>query len=249
MIRKLLALGGLILGCGGIGLFIALGLSVWTLKTEVNQQSEALATTAHNAGVEANRAIQFVEAVIRQAEKDLEDTRGRSASKPARPSSIFEMALAQSASRRLAGSVDRAHGAVVTASDAVVVAEAALRVFNKSQDLQQLFGVQPSQMHATKTTLDKASSELRQAQSALGGSPTTEQLNAVDHALGQARGFTNEMARVVEIARERVDTTHAAVDRWMRLIAVSTTLISALAAVGQFFLARYCWRTLRGMPA
>jgi hydrogenase maturation protease len=249
MMRKLLALVGLVIACGGIGLFIALAVYVWSLKSEVNQQAGTLANRAHRAGDEADRAIAFVRDVIDQAGRDLEYARKQTVPKPRKPVSVFEMALAQSASKRLAGSVDRAHGAVVTASDAVVVAEAALRVFDKSEELQQLFGVQPSQVDATKTTLDKASSELRQAQSALGGAPTLEQLNAVDNALGQAVGFTDEMARVVEIARGRVDATRTSVDRWSWRIAIATTLMSALAAVGQLFMARYCWRTLRGQPA
>jgi hydrogenase maturation protease len=249
MARKLVSLVCLVVGCGGIGLFVALSVYVWSLKTEVNQQTETLAVKAHKAGDEADRAVAFVRDVIAQAGRDLEYTRRQTQPRPRKPISVFEMALAQSASKRLAGSVDRAHGAVVTASDAVVVAEAALRVFNKSEELQQLFGIQPSQFDATKTTLDKASSELRQAQSALGGPPTPEQLNAVDNALDQAEGFTNEMSRVVEIARARVDTTRANVDRWSWRITIATTVVSALAAVGQFFMARYFWRTLRGLPA
>src|SRR5262249_18294708 len=100
-----------------------------------------------------------------------------------------------------------------------------------------------------------AASELRQAQSALGPSvsngtpPPPELLNAVDNALGQARGFTNELAKVVTTVRGRVDDTKALVDRWTLQLAVGISLISALATIGQFFLARYCWRTLRGLPA
>jgi len=249
MFRKLLALVGLIVACAGLGLFVALGIYVWPLKTEVNAQTETLAAKAHKAGDEADRAIDFVRDVIAQAGSDLDYARSRAIPRPAKPVSVFEMALAQSASKRLAGSVDRAHGAVVTASDAVVVAEAALRVFDKSEELQHLFGIQPSQVDATKTTLDRASSELRHAQSALGGTPTPEQLNAVDNALVQARGFTDEMARVVVIARGRVDATRTSVDRWSWWIAVATTLAGALAALGQFFMARFWWRTLRGLPA
>jgi hydrogenase maturation protease len=251
MIRKSLTLAGLMVACAGIGLFIAIGIYVWSLKSEVNRQTETLARKAHDAGNEADRAIDFVRKVIAQAQADLADARKLAASKarPARPMSMFELAMARTASQRLAGSVDRAHGAVVTASDAVVVAEAALQVFNESTELKDLLGVQPSQMAATKSTIDKARSELRQAQTALGGDPTPEQLNAVDSALVQGEDFTNETAQVVETVRRRVDATKTTVDWWSLWIAVSTSVLCTLASVGQLFMARYCWRTLRGQPA
>lgn len=251
MTRKLIALVGLVVGCGGMGLFIALGIYVWSLKVEVNQQIEALAAKARGAGDEADRAIKFVENVIKQANDDLAYARKHAAAtaRPARPMSMFELAMARTASQRLAGSVDRAQGAVATASDAVVVAEAALQVFSDSTELKDLLGVQPGQLAATQSTIDKARSELRQARTALGGDPTHEQLNAVDNALDQAQGFTDEMARVVETVRRRVDVTRISVHRWSLRIAIGTTLLCALAAVGQFFMARYFWRTLRGLPA
>jgi hypothetical protein len=252
MIRKLMALVGLVIACGGIGLFVALGIYVWSLKTEVNKQTATLTANANRAGDEADKAIGFVDDVINQAKVDLENARPTAARKT-RPVSALEMALAQSASARLAGSVDQAQGAVVTASDAVVVAEAALKVFDKvfdeNPDLNRLLGVQPSQVDATKSTLYKASSELRHAQSALGGTPTTEQLNAVDIALNQAQGFTQELSKVVNTIRKRVNTTRATVDQWTWRIAIGTTLVSLLAGIGQLFMARYFWRNLRGQPA
>ncbi len=251
MMRKLVALVGLVVACGGIGLFVALGIYIWSLKAEVNRQTETLAAKAQGAGDEADRAIDFVRKVIEQADVDLANARKVAAAtaRPAKPMSMFELAMARTASQRLAGSVDRAHGAVVTASDAVVVAEAALQVFNESTELKDLLGVQPGQLAATQNTIDKARSELRQARSALGGDPTPEQLNAVDSALEQAQGFTNEMARVVETVRQRVNTTKTAVAWWSLRIATGTTLLCALAAVGQLFMARYFWRGLRGLPA
>jgi hydrogenase maturation protease len=251
MIRKLFALAGLLIACVGIGLFIALGVSVWSIKTEVNKQSDTLATLAHRAGNDADRAIEFVRSVISQAETDL--TSVRPAAKPSRPVSVFEMAMAQSASKRLAGSVDQAQGAVVAASDAVAVAEAALKVFDQAMvenpQLKGFLRVQPSQVDATQSTLRKAATELKQAQSALGGAPTQEQLNAVDIALAQAREFTDQLTNVVETARLRVEATKSTVDRWSWRIAMATTILCGLAAVGQLFMARFCWRTLRGLPA
>ena len=143
----------------------------------------------------------------------------------------------------------------MTASDAVTVAEAALEVFSGNTELKQLIGVQPDQLNVTKSTLGKAAIELRDVKTVLGmpvstdGPLTTEQLNAVNNALGQARGFTNDLEKVVANARGRVNEAKVSVERWTWRIAVATTAISILAAVGQFFLARYCLRTLRGIPA
>jgi hypothetical protein len=127
--------------------------------------------------------------------------------------------------------------------------EAFKGVFEDNPDLNRILGVEPSQVDATKSTLSRASAELRQAQSALGGTPTPEQLNAVDIALGQARGFTDQLTAVVDTFRNRVNTTRKSIDQWSWRIAIGTTLISALAGVGQLFMARYFWRTFRGQPA
>ena len=112
MTRKLVALVGFIIGCGGIGLFVALGIYVWSLKREVNRQAETLAGKAQRAGDEADRAITFVENVIKQANDDLAIARRHAAAtaRPTRPMSMFELAMARTASQRLAGSVDRARG-------------------------------------------------------------------------------------------------------------------------------------------
>lgn len=248
MIRKLVALVGLIVACGGIGLFVALGVYIWSLKADADKQTESLAKKANDTGDKADEAIEFVRNVIKQAKTDLENARLRTPP-PTRPTSALEMVLAQSASQRLAGSVDQAHGAVLTASDAVVVADAALQVFDENLELKKLFGVQPSQVDATKTTLGNAARELEKAKTVLGGTPTPEQLNAVDTALNQAQGFTNELSKVVNTVRGRVNATKSLADQWTWRIALGTTLMSALAGVGQLFMARYFWRTLRGQPA
>ena len=71
----------------------------------------------------------------------------------------------------------------------------------------------------------------------------------MDNALDHAQGFTDEMARVVVTVRDRVNATRTIVDSWSLRIAIGTTLLCALAALGQVFMARYFWRTLRGQPA
>jgi hypothetical protein len=252
--RSLLSLLGLVVACAGIGMFIAIGTYVWTLKAEVNQQTTMLAERANMAGDAADGAIHFVRGVIGQAESDLKDARDANTG-PAQPVNPLERMFALKASKQLAGSVERAHGAVVTASDAVVVADAALQVFNANPELKQLFGVQPEQVDATKTTLGNVAGELRQAKSVLGvpvgaDDPLTiEQLNAVDGALDQATTFTDEMAKVVATARGRVNDTKVMLDRWTVRVAVATSLIAALAVLGQVFLARFCWRRFRNLPA
>jgi hypothetical protein len=250
MIRKLVALVGLVVACGGLGLFVALGTYVWSLKVEVNKQTESLAANANKAGNEAVKAIKFVDDVIAQARTDLKNARPETV-KPSRPVNPWELALARSASQRLAGSVDQAHGAVVTASDAVVVAKAALEVFDQpeSSELNRLLGFQSSQVDATRTTLGNAARELEKAKTVLGGEPTPEQLNAVDNALTQAQGFTNELSKVVTTVRGRVNATRTLADQWSWRIALGTSLMSVLAGAGQLFMARFFWRTLRGQPA
>jgi hydrogenase maturation protease len=249
MLRKLIVFGGLIVACAGIGVFIGLGTYVWTLKTEVNQQTTSLAKKTSDAGDEANKAIEFVRKVIKTAKDDLDNTRKYAEAPPTRPVSLFEQIAARKASQQLAGSVERAHSAVVTASDAVVIARAALEVFNTSKELKELSGVQPGQVDATQTVLSNVSNDLNQAQVVLGGTPTQQQLKAVDGALNSARGFTDELAQVVTTVRGRVEQTKTAVDRWTLWIAAGTTVLCVLGAVGQLFLARYCWRTMRGLPA
>lgn len=255
MIRSALTFVGLLLGCGGIGLFIALGTYVWALRDEVNRQAATLAERANGIGEQADEAIGFVREVIGQARMDLATARAQSvAAPPARPLNMMEQIIARRASQQLAGSVERAHGAVVTAADAVTVADAALEVFSGNTELRQLLGVQPEQMNATKSTLSRVASELRGVKTVLGlpvddGSLTSEQLNAVSTALGQAQGFTDELETVVQNARTRVKDAQSSLNHWSWRLAISTSLICALAAIGQVFLVRYCWRTLRGSPA
>lgn len=254
--RSLMSFFGLLLACVGIGIFLAIGIYVWTLKTEVNQQTNVLVAKANEAGEGADHAIQIVRDIIGQAETDLNEARKQAVNaQPARPVSLMDQIIARKASQELAGSVERAHGAVVTASDAVTVARTALEVFDTNSDLQNLFRVSPEQLNATKSTLGKASMDLRQVKTVLGmpvdagEALTVEQLNTVDNALDQAHGFTNELEKIVSTAKGRVNEAKVSVDRWSRRIAIATTAISILGAVGQLFMARFCWRTLRGWPA
>jgi hypothetical protein len=132
-----------------------------------------------------------------------------------------------------------------------VVADAALDVVGGVPELKHLLGVKPEQLDATRTALGNVSNELQQARSLLDvpavspeSVPTNEQLHAVDDALHNARGFTDEVGRVVESTRARVNETKQKVDIWAWRGAMGMTLLSALGALGQFFMARYCWGKL-----
>jgi hypothetical protein len=250
MIRSVIAWSGLIFSCTGTVLFIVIGIGIWSLKAEVDRQSEALSGRANKTLDSADRAIGLVRDIIEKAEGDLAMTRleaiGHVAPPPLDP--VLQIA-AQRASQDLVGSVDRAHNAVVLASEAVVVADAALDVVGGVPELKQLLGVKPEQLDATRTALGNVSSELQHARGFLDiqtvspdGVPTYEQLHAVDDALRNARGFTEEVGKVVETTRIRVNETRQKVDTWSLRGAMATSLISALGVLGQLFMARAFWR-------
>jgi hydrogenase maturation protease len=247
MIRFLFSWFGFIFSSLGILLFVSIGIWIWSLKAEVDRQSKALSSRANDTLDSANQAIGVVREIIEKAESDLAKTRsiGQLPFQPVDP--LFRI-TAQKASQDLAGSVERAHSAVVLASEAVVVADAALDVVGGLPELKQMLGVKPEQLDATRTALEKVSDELHQARGILDvpanssdGVPTTEQLYAVDDALHNARGFTDEVSKIVETTRAKVNETKQKVDTWSWRGAVATSLISALGMLGQFFMARFFW--------
>ena len=255
--RRVFAVFGLLVALAGFGVFVGAAVVVWKVKAETNRRTEALATKAHEAVNAADHAVAFVSDVIDKGKKDVENARKETPAAPKQPVNPFLQLTARRASEDLAGSVERASVAVVTASDAAAVAKAALAVFGEESQLQELkgwLGVKPEQLEQTRNGLNRASSELKQVQSVLGvpvgdGGLTSEQLVTVESALTQARDLTNQMGTVVATARVRVDETKRAVDLWALRVAVGVTLIGAVGAAGQFFMARFCWRTLRGQPA
>ncbi len=252
-VRTILAVVGLVVSAAGFAAFAAAAVGVWWAKAEVNRRTDALEARAHTATAAADHAVGFVRKVIEQARVDLDGARKNAA--PADPVHPFLQLSAQQASQRLAGSVDRASAAVVTASDAVVVANTALELFDRDEELQGWFGVKPEQLDQTRTDLGSATRELKVARTVLGipvapgATPTPEQLNAVESALTQASGLTDQMAGVVATTRARVAETKRRVDVWVRRAALGITLLGALAATGQFFAVRFCWRVLRRKPA
>lgn len=255
MFRTVLTVAGLVLGLAGAVFFAASSVLVWSVKKQVDHQTDALANWANGAGNAADHAVGFVYRVLDQADIDLAAARKQMLNQPVQPANPFVQMAARQATQQLAGSVNQVHGAVVTASDAVVVAKAALQVVGGNEELEKLLGVDQEQMAATQLALGQATEELHRARSVLGitigagDGISAEQLNAVDHALAQARGFTDQMAKVVTTARNQVNETKRQVDVWAWRGALATSIICAWATIGQVFLARFCWRTLRGMPA
>ncbi|MBP3959242.1 hypothetical protein J8F10_28695 [Gemmata sp. G18] len=255
LIRTVLAATGLLVSVTGFALFAGAAVGVWRVKSEVNKRTDALAARADTAVGAVDHAVTFVQEVIGQAEEDLKQARKSTEGMPPEPVNPIMRMGAQRASQELVGSVDRANAAVVAASDAVVVAKTALELFDKDEELQGWFGVKPEQLAQTRTGLGAATRDLKKAQTVLGipiapgAVPTPEQLNTIESALAQARGFTDQMGTVVATTRTRVAETKRSVDLWARWAALGVTLLGALAATGQFFTARFCWRVLRHKPA
>lgn len=253
VVRRLSAVIGLVVSAAGFAVFAGAAAGVWWVKAETNRRTDAVAVRAHAAIGTADHAVAFVREVIQQADTDL--AHARAAAPVAEPVNPFVQLTARRASQDLAGSVERANGAVVTASDAAVVAQAALEVFGDDDQLKKWFGVKPEQLTQTRAGLGDASRELRNVRTLLGvplgagSQPTAEQLGTVESALNQAREFTDQMGTTVASARTRVDETKRAVDLWVLRVALLTTLVGAVGAAGQFFMARFCWRVLRGKPA
>ena len=250
MFRSVLALVGLLVALCGTGLFVGISIVVWSLRTEAMRHADFLADKASGVADAADRAVLFVREVLDKAGAELVAARTAAAVRVPEPVSPLLSMTARRASEELAGSVDRAHGAVLTASDAVVVAGAALEVFKDNPDLRQLFRIDPEQVSTTRQALEAVAGELRQARGILrplvaGESPTVEQLNAVDATLGQVRRFTDEAAAVVDSARARIAEVRRGVDMWAWRAAMAATLVCALGAVGQAFMARSCWQFLR----
>lgn len=257
VVRRLFAVLGLLVSVAGLAAFAGAAVGIWQVKAETNRRTEELATKAHGAVKAADGAITFVRQVIEQGKKDVGEARNNAVKEPPKPVNPFLQLTARRASADLAGSVERAGTAVVTASDAAVVAEAALQVFGKEEELPELkawLGVKPEQLKQTRDQLNRASDELKQVRTVLGvslgdGSPTPEQLVTVESALERAGDLTDQISKVVATARTRVDETKRAVDLWVLRVAVGVTLVGAVGAAGQFFMARFCWRVLRGKPA
>jgi hypothetical protein len=254
MFRAFLALVGLAFASASMVLFGALGWMVWPLKTEVTRQADALAEKANRTADAADHSIGFVRDVTARAEAELSVVRLQPTDRPRMPVNPFLQVTAIKASQDLVGSVERAQGAVVAATDAVVVADVTLTVASGYPELKQFIGVSPEQLNMTRSALASVAEELRNARGILGCCPeanqlTAEQLNTVDAALVRVKDITEQIASIVATTRNKVNETRDAVDVWSQRIALGMTLVSALGIVGQLFMARFCWRKLRRFEA
>ncbi|QJW97595.1 hypothetical protein [Frigoriglobus tundricola] len=255
VVGRSLAGTGLVASVAGFVGFAALAVGAWSARAEATRRTDDLARRAHAALNPADRAVAFVRQVITVADADLEEARrGATAAPPTSAFNPFSRLAARKASESLAGSVERATTAVTTASEAAVVAEAALELFDKDDELKGWVGVRPEQLAQARTGLESASRELGRARTLFGPvpegqRPTEEQLGTVKSALDQARDFTDRMDKAVATVRTRVDETKQLADLWVLRITIAITALASLAAVGQFFTARFCWRVLRRKPA
>jgi hypothetical protein len=256
-VRRVFVFVGLLVSVAGFAAFVTGIGGAWWAKAETNRRTDSLATKALNAIDAADRAVAFVSKVVDQGKEDVKNARARAPESPQKPVNPFLQLTARRASEDLAGSVERAGAAVVTASEAAVVAEAAVEVLGDDAqlpELKQWLGVKPEQLAQTRTDLNRASNELKQVRSILGvsvgdGELSREQLVTVESALNRARELTDQMARVVVTARLQVVETKRTVDLWALRVAIGVTVVGAVGAAGQFFMARYFWRVLRGKPA
>jgi hydrogenase maturation protease len=255
MLRRFFSLVGVLLAIAGTAAFIFVGVKVWHVKAEVNRQARYLAAKAHSGGDAADRAITFVRQVLAEAKADLAHVaKVRSAAGVPSAVNPFLKITAQQASRELLGSVERAQGAVLAASDAVVVADAALNVAggDYSEELDRLFGLSPEHLKQSRSALVSISGELRSARGILGAAPdnlTTDQLHAANVALEQATDLTNRLSDVVKTARTRVDRAKVDVDLWASRGAFGVTAFAVLGTVGQLFMFRFFMRKLLRLPA
>lgn len=254
-VRRVSAVLGLLIAVAGFAAFVTAAVAVWELKAETNRRTEDIASKAHAAVNAADHGVAFVSEVVDQGERDLKQAREQPTGEVQRVNPFVQRS-AREASAKLAGSVERANAAVLAASDTVVVAETALKLFESDEQLKNWFSIiQPEHLSQTQLGLNMASRELKNVRTVLGipitvgTMPTAEQLMTVEAALRQARLFIERLNQIVVTARERINETKRTADEWVQRIAIGVTAIGVLGAMGQFFMARFFWRVLRCQPA
>lgn len=256
MLRTVLSATGLVLAVGGFVVFAALGVGAWAAKREADRQVAAAAATAHQAEDVAARVIALVREIIARAQAGLAAAR----TQPVEPAGVKQDPLVQFALRKakrdLPADVERAREAIGTASEAVIIADAALGVFEEKPREGSALGVRREDIHTARSQLDSAASDLKNARRVLGVSipgpdrPTTpEQLDNADAALARATEVTDSLDRALGLARQKVDVAQQKAEVWSLRVALAVAGLAGLAAVGQVFMARSCWRGLRGPRA
>lgn len=238
--RRTLSVVGLVVAAVGFAAFTGLGVGVWYARAEAGRTVADAAGQARAGADVATKVIGLIRETTAQAQADLAAAR---AEEPAGPAARANP-LARLAARQLSGNLDRARDAVGIASDAVVVADAALGVLAAAPDKKDRLGVRPADLDQTRAGLEAAARNVRQAQAVVGAAPP-EQLSAVEDALGRARGVADDLDGRLADLRGRVDESERLAGVWALRAAVAVTLLSAVGAVGQVFLARACRRGLR----
>lgn len=250
--RVVLSAVGLVVAVAGFVTFATLGVASWPAKRAADRQVIIWSGKANTAADAATKAIALIREIIARARQKLVLARVEHAAvvpEPANP--LVRFALSQ-AKRDLPGEVDRAQDAVGIASEAVVVAGAALDVFDDLPGDGPRYGFKPDEVQAAREQLDAASRELKSARSIFGvpiHGTTAEQLRNVDAALDRAQKITDQFDSVLSEARSKVDAAGRKAEAWSLRAALAITLLAALAAVGQAFMARACWHGLRGRSA
>jgi|GEM_PF-3646264 len=245
--RRAMAAIGLILSVVGFAIFVAIAVGVWSAKREADRQMVDAVAKAHRASEIADRVIVLVREAIARAQASL--TAARSDVRPPGevqdPTVRFAMWKAQ---RSLPAEVEKARDAVGVASEAVIVAETILDVFVEHKPDETALGVKTADIHAARTQLVSAASDLKNARTVLGvplGGVSAEQYSQVDQALAAATDVTNRVDVALKDAERKVDTMKEAADRWSLRLALAVCALGILAAVGQIFLFRACRRALR----
>lgn len=245
MVRAVLCVLGLAVAATGLAAFVGLGVGVWYARAKADRTVADAAARARDGADLAGKVIGLLRETATQAEADLAAAR---ADEPAGPAARANP-LARLAARQLSGNLDRARDAVGIASDAVVVIDAALNVLAAAPDKKDRLGVRPADLDRTRAGLEAAARNVRQAQAVVGAA-SPEQLSAVEDALGRARRLADDLDGRLAGLRAGVDETERRAGVWALRGAVAVTLLSAVGAVGQVFLARACWMGLRaGRPA
>jgi hypothetical protein len=256
MVRTTLCLVGLVFAVGGGLLFVALGVGAWAAKREADRQVTAAVEKAQAAADVAARVIALVRDVIARAQAELAAARADpdNAAPGATPDPLVRTAVWK-AKRSLPDEVEKARDAVGVASEAVIVAGAALDAFGERPADGTALGVRPEHMQAARVQLDSAAADLRNARRVLGipipareGDATPDQLANVDGALARAGEITDQFDGALARARQEVAEAEHKARTWAFGIAAGVTALSALAATGQVFMARACWRGLGRRP-
>jgi hypothetical protein len=249
MVRKVIVRAGLVLGAAGFILFLVLGIGAWFARREADRELEVAVEKAHQGAEVAARVIALVREIIARANLSLAMARAESADMaPGGNSDPLVRVALWKAKHDLPNEVERARDAVGVASEAVVVAGAALEVFGERGPPETHLGVKPQNMQAARTQLDAAATDLKNARTVLGiriPAATPEQLSQVDQALRLATQVTDQSDQALNQAREKVDKLHRQARRWSTGLAVAITGTAAWAALGQVFLVRACWRGMK----